>query len=451
MTILVVMVICNVKRRSGEPVAYRVILLIVISMLGVFSIATAYVTGASTAIFFYVYFIILFLLFPPKYVISPLTILYVYYGLWFWLAPLFAQRYADVSTDAYYSYSFVLVSIGLSIGVIFLYDSKGLRRSVKLPVECENRSVRVPSKTVLALLFSLSTLFVILIVENSGGLNKWITSPGDAFLNRSGSGLYVVGSHFSSLALAALCGYRAFVTGNKKILCLFVLWLLLTSPVHGSKFQIALLLIISLLPWLKDLRFYSKGSIVLGGGLLGVLFLGLYFRNISWMTWSDLVPYTLNYFDTLDNLALSLNEFPPALNETFFMPFNKFLTPLGNNGGAMFYDMSQWLTSIYDPIAWEIRATIQFPVETDLYLNFYFYLGIPMLAFFFYVIAKIYASAQATQHLGAWFAALLMTLFMISHLRGSIYNHTDFYMYPYVFVMYFLLRKYKFQCGVSNV
>ncbi|CNB39347.1 Uncharacterised protein [Yersinia ruckeri] len=421
---------------------YRFVILIVIAMFGILSIATAYVAGVSIAIFFYVFYIILLILFPPKYVISPLTILYVYYGLWFLLAPLFAQRYADVNSDLYYAYSFVLVSIGLGIGVIFLYDNKNPQRFSVSTISGEN--VRIPSKKTLAALFSLSTLFVVLIVLNSGGIDKWIHSPGDAFLNRSGSGLYVVGSHFSSLALAALCGYYAFVTRQKKILYLFILWLLLTSPVHGSKFQIALLLITSLLPWLKDLRFYSKGSLMLGIVLLGVLFLGLYFRNISWMTWRDLVPYTLNYFDTLDNLALSLNEFSPGFNETFFMPFNKFLTPLGNDYGVVFYDMSQWLTSIYDPSAWKIRATIQFPVETDMYLNFYFYLGIPVLAFFFFILARIYSSAHTKQHLGAWFAAILMTLLMISHLRGSIYNHTDFYMYPYIVVMFFVLRKYKF-------
>ncbi|HGA5254568.1 TPA: hypothetical protein ACISXX_004962, partial [Salmonella enterica subsp. diarizonae serovar 61:l,v:z35] len=74
----------------------------------------------------------------------------------------------------------------------------------------------------------------------------------------------------------------------------------------------------------------------------------------------------------------------------------------------------------------------------------YFYLGIPILMSFFFFIARIYSAAHSKQHLGAWFAAMLMTLFMISHLRGSIYNHTDFYMYPYIAVMFFLFRKYKF-------
>ncbi|EEL0593488.1 polymerase, partial [Salmonella enterica subsp. diarizonae] len=391
---------------------------------------------------FYIFYIVLFIFYPPKYVISPLTILYVYYGLWFLLAPLFAQRYVGINNELSYSYSFILLSVTFGIGVIFLYDKKDFRHFSDSTISSKN--VRIPSKKTLLLLFLISTLFVILIVANSGGIDKWIHSPGDAFLNRSGSGVYVVGSHFSSLALAALCGYHAFVTRQKKILCLFILWLLLTSPVHGSKFQISLLLIMSLLPWLKELRFYSRGTLILGIALLGILFLGLYFRNISWMTWHDLVPYTLNYFDTLDNLALSLKELSPGLNKTFFMPFNKLLTPFGNDGGIIFYDMSQWLTSIYDPDAWKIRATIQFPVETDMYLNFYFYLGIPILMSFFFFIARIYSAAHSKQHLGAWFAAMLMTLFMISHLRGSIYNHTDFYMYPYIAVMFFLFRKYKF-------
>ncbi|HFW4263770.1 TPA: hypothetical protein ACIBOF_001733, partial [Salmonella enterica subsp. diarizonae serovar 61:r:-] len=87
---------------------YRFAILIVIVILGIISIATAYAIGAPTSIFFYIFYIVLFIFYPPKYVISPLTILYVYYGLWFLLAPLFAQRYVGINNELSYSYSFIL-------------------------------------------------------------------------------------------------------------------------------------------------------------------------------------------------------------------------------------------------------------------------------------------------------------------------------------------------------
>lgn len=424
--------------------AYRYLFFSAILISGLVMLTIAYAINQPTATYFFVFFVLMFIVLPPKYVISPLTILYIYYGLWFFIAPLFAQRYSEVSNSIYYSYSFLLSFITLSIGVIFLHNRRNAVVETHSNAMKEPITFEIPSKSLLTILFLLATLFVVLIVVNSGGLGYWINSPGEAFLNRSGTGLYVVGSRYISLALASLCGYYAFLTKKRTVLYIFFFWLLLTSPVHGSKFQISLLLVMSLIPWLKDLPFFSKGSFLLGVVFICILFLGLYFRNLSWMTWNELIPYTLNYFDTLDNLSISLNDFPAGFNETFFMPFNKFMTPLGNEGGSIFYDMSQWLTSIYDPKAWDIRATIQFPIETDMYLNFYYFLGIPILALFFFINGRIYSMARSQQHLGAWFAAVLMTLLMISHLRGSIYNHTDFYIYPYVFIMYFCLRKYKF-------
>jgi hypothetical protein len=378
----------------------------------------------------------------PSRAVSPLSVFYVYYGLWFVLAPLFAERYEDMSSLPEYSLAFAMAYTVFGLGVIALVwgQRTASKDELALPQGADPLPVFRLKRWVMVL-YGTSTLLVVLIVAVGGGLDKWISDPGDAFLTRAGSGIYVVLSHFSSMALATLSGYLAFRKRRMMPIVVFLAWVTVTSPVHGSKAQISFLTILLFLPWLRGLSIASMKSFVLYGSLIGIFFLGLYFRNLTWIETSTVIPYALNYFSALENLAMSVRDFSPQLLMTFFLPFVKFLTPFGVTDTSTYYDMNHLLTDIYFPTAWEIRATEQWPVETDLYLNFFFVGGLPLVAAYLFVIGAIYGRARKQNSLGAWFAAIVLTLFMVSHLRGSLINHTDFYMYPYIVVMYFLLRR----------
>ena len=129
--------------------------------------------------------------------------------------------------------------------------------------------------------------------------------------------------------------------------------------------------------------------------------------------------------------------------QTFFLPFNKFLSPIGIKDLNIYYDMNHMLTDKYFPWAWEIRATEQWPVEADLYLNFYFVFGLPLIFVYTFIVGYIYGLARFRSNLGLWVVSFLMLLSITSHLRGSLYNHVDFYLYPMYFVIYLILRKYR--------
>ncbi|HFG1709339.1 TPA: hypothetical protein ACGF01_003620, partial [Vibrio cholerae] len=276
----------------------------------------------------------------------------------------------------------------------------------------------------------------------SGGINVWLENPGDAFLNRAGSGVYVILSHFSSIILASLVGLYAYKYKSFSMWLIFFIWLLLTSPVHGSKFQISLLFILTLLPWLRERKTFSITSFLLVISFLMIFLLGMIFRGAD-IKDVDKLFNLFNYFSTLHNLAISVSDFEPGSEFTFWLPFNKFLSPFGLDAGIEYYDMNHYLTDIYYPQAWEIRATEQWPVETDLYLNFYFFAGLPFMFVYMAIIGMIYKRSLVTSSFGLSIVSLLMTIFMISHLRGSLYNHTDFYMIPYMVLVFFIFRYYK--------
>jgi hypothetical protein len=394
-------------------------------------------------IFVSMFFILITLNWPKRF-LSPHFFLYSYYGLFFILAPMYAERYSGLLSGELYLLAFSMLFtvltfavLGLNFGQRITIESKNLKNTQLRVVKKNYKPVKI------YFLYIVSSFLIVLIILNSGGFQYWINAPGDAFLNRAGTGIYVVLSHFFSFLLATFSGYYAYKYKNFYYVLFFLSWLVITSPVHGSKVQISILLLIALLPWVRNIKPISKISIIISSLVITIFFLGLYFRNISWIEFGTLIPYSLNYFSTLGNLVISLRDFDPGFLTTFFLPFNKFTTIFGNPD-MIYYDMNHYLTDIYFPSAWEIRATEQWPVETDLYLNFGFFGGLPLIFLYFSVMGFFYSEATKTDGLGHWLIAVLFMIFMVSHLRGSLYNHVDFYFYPMMIVLFYLTRGFNF-------
>lgn len=380
-----------------------------------------------------------FILNRPQKVLSPLSFFYAYYAIWYILAPLFGLRYAFVLGEEEFSLAFAMLYTTLGLGVLCIQYGELLGSKLTVPAPGKEWLTRISLPGLIFILYGLCTLWVALIIRVTGGLEHWISNPGLAFLNRGGSGVYVILSHFCSIILAGLSGYYAYTKKAYFYGFAFILWLAITSPVHGSKLQISLLFIVFCLPWLRSIKLFSAKTLVFGLVLTSIFFLGLYSRHLKW-TSLEMLTYFLNYFSALENLALSLKDFDPNFLTTFFLPFVKFKTLFGLKDPSMYFDMNHMLTDYYYPSAWAMRVTEQWPVETDLYLNFYFFLGLPLLGLYLWFLGFMYGHAAKKETLGAWLASVLMTIFMISHLRGSLINHIDFYMYPYIIGLYFMFN-----------
>lgn len=417
-------------------------------LLGASLLAVGYLFGISSLKIFLMLSLAVAILIPARRLVSPLSIIHGYYFVWFILAPGFSElhsedNFADGAHYAAYGmlfFTYVTAAFGAKMGEKAAYRSAG----PVVPLAADNVKGHKKLIAIMVLLYAVSTLLVVMIVLSSGGFSYWTEAPGEAFLNRQGSGLYVVLSHFAIFCLSALVGYHAYTSKRTYPLIIFLAWLAITSPVHGSKGLISLFLILSLTPWLRNLKFASASSLIFVATLVFIFFFGLYLRNISWITPEEAIPYALNYFTTLRNLIMLFDDFKPDFMLTFFLPFNKFLTPFGLSDPSLYFDMNHLLTDKYFPTAWEIRATEQWPVEADLYLNFYFVFGLPLVFIYTYVIGRIYGRARLSNNLGNWIVAMLLIVSIVSHLRGSIFNHIDFYLYPMFFLIYSLLKRRSF-------
>ena len=417
-------------------------------LLGIGILICGYMLGISSMAIACILFATIAVVAPPRYLVSPLSIIHGYYFVWFLLAPAFSELHSEDNFSSgihYLAYGMIFLTYATAVfGARRGERAAAWMRPATLSQAASNRGHDSALRLTTVFLYIVSTALIVMIVLASGGFAHWIEAPGDAFLNRQGSGVYVVLSHFAIFCLAALVGYHAYTARRITPLIVFLAWLAITSPVHGSKGLISLFLILSLTPWLRNMKFMGSASVVFVATLVFIFFFGLYLRNISWITPEEAIPYALNYFTTLRNLIILIQDFQPDFLLTFFLPFNKFLTPLGLTDSSLYFDMNHMLTDKYFPTAWEIRATEQWPVETDLYLNFYFFFGLPLVFLYTYTVGLIYGRARVANNLGTWIVAMLLIVSIISHLRGSIYNHLDFYLYPMFYMIYTLLKHRSF-------
>jgi hypothetical protein len=167
--------------------------------IGTLAFGASLTLNASALNLYLIFYFLIYFAFRPRYLISPLTIIHAYYFIFFILAPTFAQIYSKDSFASFnYHLAFVMIflthctaAFGASFGEFF-ESGKTMQN-----YEFNNKLQEIRSlKILIPILFFSSSTLVFFIVILSGGFLYWISAPGDAFLNRAGSGVYVVLSHF---------------------------------------------------------------------------------------------------------------------------------------------------------------------------------------------------------------------------------------------------------------
>ncbi|EOH0514904.1 hypothetical protein KW541_17755 [Vibrio fluvialis] len=384
-------------------------------------------------ILFSIYSVFVFFLSRPKYIFSPKCMVFAYYFIWFGLAPIFAERYSDVDvgSDAFF-YAYIYLSS--SYYILFLVSEFALKE-VKIQVVQDEKKVSCRNGDIISILI-LTCVFLFLYVQVTGGVTHWINNIDRAFLTRQGAGVYYLGF---SLLFPLLVFLISSTKPNFIIVFFLLMSILILSPFIGSKQKI---IFVFLLVFYRKIYFYPvniHGVIKIVFPVVGLFILGNYFRNSSWMTWSHVLSYSLNYFDTLDSLLIVINDFEPFSKMTTFLPFNKFYNLF--TGDDRFFDVSAYLTSIYFPNAWDIRATVQFPVEADFYLSLGYFFGLPLLVALYYVYCRIYEVSIKFQTPIVIFIWMNLFVYILSHLRGGVLLWTDFYLYPFLGLVYVFFKR----------
>ena len=258
----------------------------------------------------------------------------------------------------------------------------------------------------------------------TGGVEAWFGNYSDTYLeNKKGYGLLNFLLIMSSNFLAFVLGFYWKTQRNKSLLLvLFVLVaLVFCAYIQGVKSRIFYFTIFFSIPWLTVARLtLLKGAVIFTFFMLAFSF-AMYFRsNGFYSTPEMLLEYFLSYFNTIFLHDMILRDMQPDFLLTVGYPMNKWLTFVGIPSEDYMHDISRWLTSIYFPKQWfEGSATQQWPIETELYLNYgnYIFWAVPIFVYSLY-ICGLYSLRY---RLGPVFLFVFTCelLFFLSVFRGS--------------------------------
>ncbi|QDS95827.1 hypothetical protein FF011L_46280 [Roseimaritima multifibrata] len=370
----------------------------------------------------------------PTFLLSPRNVLYAYHLLFYGIAVMGAERYADFDySDPAVNLSYLMLTVSYLVSYLTLFHAERIQTSryrfLRVLTERPDASHFLSRYSFLTAIGSI--LFAILLVLSTGGLAHWMADPGRAFLGREGGGIYYILLLMSTSVAASCIGTNCYLGKSKITLVAYLLILVILTPVLGGKQRVFMTLIFLFLPWVFFARTKSRKAFYVFVAFLSCFALGTWFRNMHWIQAGDMLAYSLNYFSTLDNLVMSVRDFEPGWLQTTFLPFNKFLTPFGTGGDVVFYDMSAWLTSIYFPHFWDLRCTEQWPIETDLYLSFHYIFGLPLLMGYMTIVGVLSSVAYRSGSLGFMLVSTYVTLMLPTHLRGGLIIWTEFYLVPF--------------------
>ncbi len=292
-------------------------------------------------------------------------------------------------------------------------------------------------------LFAANVLLVFLFLQATGGVAQWVTNYSVTYLSgRAGHGglnfiLITVGN-----ALVFCLGLWTQRAGNAKALpiTLTIISIGLQAFAGGFKGRFFILMVLFLTPWLVRLRPNLKTILLSSVGFFVLLYLTTLVRTGGFYASSAyFLEMLINYFN-----AYQLHDFIVTTRDSGFLQttgqvFTKPLQVIGRLGSDADFDLSVMLTKEFYPDHWyRESATQQWPLDTDLYLNFHgFLLSWAPLAIYALIISRLHESAVVRGNV--WLMPIFMAEFirLFSMLRGTLIPWDVFILalqYPAIYI-----------------
>lgn len=392
-------------------------------------------------IYFTVGTLVIYLVMLPKGLFNPKNFVFGFYFMWYGIAPLFANRYKTLDNyDSNVIRAYRMLIFTFAIAMITL-DFCEKKWDIKRPEEAKSgRShLTIKEETILILVYIVGLW---LYVYRTGGVELWLKNPNDAFFSRGGSGYLYLIFEYTALLLLFFGGQKR---GHIKKIP-YVILCIISMYFCGSKSIMMLFVFMLLSNQIMEIKLLEKKSVLMVCFGIVVFVFGMYVRQGQYMNnFEAIISTCLNYFDTLDEFVILLNNYSSNLFKTIYFPINWLSLKFGFYVGEPWYDTSIWLTSIYYPESWASGGTHQWPLEAYLYLNFHYWLGISLVVIYFVIIGWIYIKGKNEG--GVWrFICINECLSIFSHLRGGLFNYWYIYLLPFYILLLFWekTRKSKF-------
>ena len=305
------------------------------------------------------------------------------------------------------------------------------------------------SRTTATVLGGATLLLVLVFVHLTGGWRAWLTSYSYTYLmGRQGLGAF----NFALIALGNLTvfllGLRNFALRGGLLGILPALIVILPlGYVGGFKSRLLFLLFLFLFPYL--LRIVPRVGLLAMGflGFLVTLYLLTLVRTSGFyaspQAFLEMISGYFNSYPLHDKIVMSRE---PAFFQTVLQVLVKPMQYLGLAPASADFDISVMLTKEFFPDQWFLeRGTQQWPIETDLYLNYYGipFQWIPLLCYAGF-LSWLFRSAITRQNYASMSIYALEFLRVFSTMRGALIPwDTPILLMQYGFLYYatrFLVR-----------
>ena len=378
-----------------------------------------------------------FLIYRPQTILHPNIAIFAFYFLWFVL-PSTLTLILDLTgweynlawshlglwgtMSAYTLFQVQVTFLTLFLACHYLGDPP--------PAEQQNfldtpDGVMTISNTSVIVLSAATLAVGVVFMQLSGGWERWLTSYSITYL-RGRQGLGAL-----NLAFITLGNLTVFILGlrnyaNRGGLVGLIPALIVILPLGflgGFKSRLIFLVFLFALPYL--LRVAPRIPQLVG--LLVAFVVTLYLLTLvrtsgyysSPQAFLEMMTGYFNSYPLHEQIVASRD---PAFFQTVFQVFVKPLQVLGLVGADADFDISVMLTKEFFPDQWNLHSgTQQWPLETDLYLN---YFGVPFqwVPLFVYalVLSWLFRSAVIRQNFAVMPIYALEFLRIISTLRGAL-------------------------------
>lgn len=438
---------------SQNKVKYNLLFGILINLI--FLINLFIIDNYMKVLFINLGIIITYLLHLPKDIFNPRNIVFAFSFLYVILPSSIQYFYEFFMIDYvlpwgqvtdWFGYHLVTYFDMYMIFLVFYYsflffESKNLNFNFK--------SVLINKKYFLVL-FMFTFSMVVLFLQLSGGFQQWILNYKETFLiGREGLGSLNFLSLFLVNIVVFILGLLHFKAKNYRILILIcsLLFIVIISLLQGFKSRIIILLIIFYFPYLMNLKLRFTKIILMGLLFFTILFIGNYIRSNGYYDSINIfIEYMMTYFNVYNLHDIFVKDHEANFFLTINYPFVKPLIALGFLEPSTAYDLSVELTKEYFPKDWELmRATQQWPLATELYLNYFgFFLGWIPIVIYTFIISKIYTKVkQGDIALSLIFILEFFRIFTV--MRGMLIPwQMPVYLFLYVFIyltINFIIKK----------
>ncbi len=290
-------------------------------------------------------------------------------------------------------------------------------------------------------------LCLISYIQLTAGFYNWLYNYGSTYTSmRSGYGwLNLIIMTFGN-ALVFLMGLLTYKSRKWRKFFLYVISffiILMLGYFQGLKSRLPFLLILFYFPYMQNIIITNRKIVFYGMFFVIFLYFTTLFRSQGfYSSFPAFLEYLIGYFNSFQLHEYIVESYSPDFLTTIHYGFNKLWQLLGFLGEDAKVDISIEFTKEYFPSMWyDYKATQQWPLLTELYLNFYgmAYGWIPLIIYT-YILSQLYKLAiqQNNYYLTVIYLMEFLRLFTV--LRGTLLPWALFVIVVEYITIYLIMR-----------